>query len=884
MSKFYYFTLTTLLNMKRLILSIILISFLGVNVFSQNFDCPREWETVYIEQSILDCPDPSSYVYKINDDFDDNFFDLSVWRDQYPGVSSTSPFARLGHQCSETIYLLDNIVEEDNVLKIKQRYHENGISWTNDDGEQFNRDFSSGTFEGNSGINYGRIEGSFKLPAQGWMPAFWVWQHNEIDIFERFGWIDRFYYSSKSNDLDGITGADCDINVKVMDDMLADEFKYFAFEWTPFKLKFYYKDSDIPVGEVYRFYRNNGIPLDIECGENIPRGYYNLNPNYPEIINRFFTPGVNVPVAPRHAFQCCGNNEFCGDGDCTASEGCKPGWGNPLDNPDLSLNTETQIDFINAIDKNYNTCGSLAIRNINSSCFDSEGAILLEDWGGDESLHRVKNLSVTSSSNIVFDQDGMVINYIVNNDQDGYLDITYTDDCDNGKSIRYPIFIESSATANLNVNIFECDQFAEITFGRGSQCGISIFDIFSATVETLWNGTIELELKRDNGKLTLLFNGDYTVTNLTLFANVRQNSMPLSYSVDFCDDCCPENYYDDGANCHSGIYFNDVQLLIENNSFLTTKNCLVYADNNCCPSGTVEEGEFCLFSSIPSGYEGFIYENSFYLEKECDDCCPEGYTFDGGNCFSGKRFTEEYEAFVYRNKFYTKTKGDCEINSIDCCPFGTIYDNANCLWSEIPYGYEGFVYDNGFYVVPDCNTCCPPNTNYDGFNCLYEIDFSGVNKFVFDFGFYTTKNCEMYPNNDCCPPGTKSDGSNCLYKYIPSGFTGGVLNNQFYVNPLTEDCDFNLIYDESIEIRKEKQFTDIAIFPNPFINEFQISSKEILDEVTIEIYNLNGVMLDTRSINKLSIATIDIDIPQGIYFVKIYSIDKFEKTFKVLKM
>lgn len=80
--------------------------------------------------------------------------------------------------------------------------------------------------------------------------------------------------------------------------------------------------------------------------------------------------------------------------------------------------------------------------------------------------------------------------------------------------------------------------------------------------------------------------------------------------------------------------------------------------------------------------------------------------------------------------------------------------------------------------------CCPTGFTYDGANCYSGVHWpSGYQGFVWNGGFYVKRNCSISTANNCCPPNFVFDGANCHYPllYVPEGYTGFVLGNSFYV-------------------------------------------------------------------------------------------------------
>jgi hypothetical protein len=75
-------------------------------------------------------------------------------------------------------------------------------------------------------------------------------------------------------------------------------------------------------------------------------------------------------------------------------------------------------------------------------------------------------------------------------------------------------------------------------------------------------------------------------------------------------------------------------------------------------------------------------------------------------------------------------------------------------------------------------------------------------------------------------------------------------------------------------------FNNFKYYPNPVKNTLSISNKYIINE--IEFSSLLGQVLIRKKINELQAEINLVDLPNGIYFVKILS-ENCEKIFKILK-
>ena len=153
--------------------------------------------------------------------------------------------------------------------------------------------------------------------------------------------------------------------------------------------------------------------------------------------------------------------------------------------------------------------------------------------------------------------------------------------------------------------------------------------------------------------------------------------------------------------------------------------------------------------------------------------CPPNFTWDGANCFAGKPVG--VVSFIYDGGFYHKGNN---------CQLGSVYDGANCFFGKVPWNYEAFIYDNGWYVkhLPHFqgrSTDCPTDFSFDGANCSLGQAPSGHTAntrwghFTFNRGFF--KNC-----NDIRSGAYGLDPWTCGVKSIPSGVNPFIYNNSWY--------------------------------------------------------------------------------------------------------
>jgi len=116
------------------------------------------------------------------------------------------------------------------------------------------------------------------------------------------------------------------------------------------------------------------------------------------------------------------------------------------------------------------------------------------------------------------------------------------------------------------------------------------------------------------------------------------------------------------------------------------------------------------FCDILESFE-LAYETCLELPPQC----PDGFTFDGKNCYSGIHIPQGFRGFIWKNGgFYVKPNcdgvgedGKPVLVKVDenCCPPGFGFDGKNChYWGVyIPKEYDGgFIYNNAFYARPAC--------------------------------------------------------------------------------------------------------------------------------------------------------------------------------------
>lgn len=724
-------------------------------LFSQNDanDCTESslhcWPKTYIPAGTLDC---SSYSTTLDEEFDvvnNEPNPLNNWMLVFDGTDSQN--SRTHYPCEEQIYndgpvLLSNgynngnIRLEDGKCIITGRHEPNGVTWNylgdvgnpNDPNDDiapvtYNREFSSGVLSGLDLHHFGKYEAKITdMPGKGWWPAFWLWHHEEVEVMERFYGDD--YYIQNSYPSNSV----CDWSTPHYPEVsLYDGPHTFTFEWSPFKMTWFYNNQQSPSAIIYRYYNIDGTPLDIDCGETIPEGYYYTNPNYINPWREYsdqngnvwsestwFRPIINLAVLCRNGLSCCvnyntgtGQVEYCRKAldDCDVNPNPEincTDWGNPIDangneKVGFEATTEMAIDYVKIEERSYRLCNSIAIRYKDIVCAKPDiFEITIENFGNvNSNNHSVTINAITTSTHLSLIQGS-------NTDHKRYFEIL--------------------------------------------QSGIATFRIFY-TDECGWERSIIRQIKiMDCGGEEINVCAD--------------NNDPY--------ECCPDNTLYDTENCFYGYVPSGYQPFIYNNTFYVEPNLSIPSNNNGCPFGYVFEPNISSAGGCNSGihvprvhpnnpndeeyFTPFVNETGFYVEPECEDlrdCCPPGYDFDGANCFSGVTFPNNFTPFIYNGSFYVYPN----LNGGELCPPGFEFDNVNCH-SQVYFSspYTGFIYENAFYVQPYCEDeedCCPVGTiNQVGGNCVYGEGPSGYSKGkIIGNGFYVEPNCAISSSNHCCP-------------------------------------------------------------------------------------------------------------------------------------
>ena len=406
-----------------------------------------------------------------------------------------------------------------------------------------------------------------------------------------------------------------------------------------------------------------------------------------------------------------------------------------------------------------------------------------------------------------------------------------------------------------------------------------------------------------NRTITVNFPNTYFIREVKIYIELEFECGPsqvLEITIDMpvCDECCPEGFEYGGGYCHSGLFFpgGPTWTVSDDGTFVVEPDFSLYPNNNGCPRGFVNNGLGCVsWVTIPLGFEPTIWSilgNPLITNVNCEkDCCPDNYTYDGANCYSGVHFQEGLEIYTIPGvqSYMTTPLENGE------CPPGFASSGVNCFYTGlyIPFGYEGFGSGNAFYVEPNCNTCCGIGYEFDGIGCNSGVSVpEGTIGNTSGQTFTTT----LLPNGEC-PPGFEptGTGTDCFYTglYIPTDSEGFVHDGTFYTTPM--DCFEFHDYDYGPDNNEQKNYpvhpenkietipeNAIRVYPNPTSNSFNIDLSDVEEDVKEMMLMSSGGKLEYK-FDKLNINPITVfegNLKGGIYYLVV----KLESDTKVIKV
>jgi hypothetical protein len=736
--------------------------------------------------------------------------------------------------------------------------------------ETYARDFTSGMFQTKDlfKTHFGNFEIKIDdMPGGGWWPSFWMWHHEEVEVFERFYSNHKYLYNSYPSGTCKLSQA-FDINEAQDSVKYSDGFDTltpynngpnslfggphtFRMEWTPFTMTWYYKygangtEITLP-NPVYKFYRLNGTPLIINCGDQIPEGDYYENPNFikawrdselfsasPKTEPTQFAPQLGIGVLPRYGLGCCGPNNprvKCNRPNFVCTD-----WGNPIlpnansQEDDTQLrdhaqrNTQTVVDYVKIQNRTYQS-DAISVKYNKEICLGKNLEVDVENFND--------NLSDAGNQN-----------HIVN---------VYT--------------IPSWITTSGNLKFIDKSQH-RLRF-KTLSAGPAWFTFKYGNPVKIFRDSLVI---KDDGSCATVPCQPKDSTGM--------------------QGCCPPNSGFDGRNCLLKLIPPGYKITLNANNgifYVAPHHVDATTDVHGCPPGYAYDPILGCNTGIqvPFGYQGFWLDNKLYVRPNCNDvrdCCPPGFIYENGSCNSGLKF-DGYTPFIINNAFYVQKNCIEQNYGNDCCPAGFTFDGKNC--------FSGLIYANGSvvdgkYIVPlhcdDPNDCCPVGTqvNLSDRSCgFFKIPegFSVVN-FTSGNRLYVRPNCAA-PNHDnlCCPQGFNFDVTQgTCYKDITSPI--GPANLFLSNGAVSFHIDCTTIGLKTVEIRtdekSEKPTTDapvISAYPNPAENLLNVVfNQAIPDESTLRVFDAFGIekqefQLD-KVVPKLEMHLNLTDYPAGVYFL-----------------
>jgi len=628
---------------RRLISHFINIFILLIPVIVFSNDCSYEcWNQVYLQGGELVCNE----TVALEDNFDGNTLDNTKWQTFY--FEEGYIHDRTHTAVEETFYFDENVSVENGACIFTGRYEPN-TTYTNSQGETFTRHFTTGMIMSKEGFKFGRYEASFKIPGKGWWPAFWLWHHDEIDIFENLFDDTKFLTNIYSGDQD-----ECDNYSKENSaDLLDGNWHKFAVEWTPFKISFYH-DNVLLEPEIYRYYNKSGISLDIDCLNNtIPQGKYYVNPNFVELRERVFRPILDLSILPRHGLDSsCTYDITCSSTDCGVD------WGHPIDKDCEvvgELPARMYIDYVKVTEFDYSICNSVLTYGNNCAltgvkrtpkdckpvCVNVPSNVYVENYFTNDWLSEVDILNVTSGNKIqILSFDNFEIIYKFLTAGSDWIEIAYLDACNNQAKFRFTLRTEEILSAGIQdmlvVDNKPCNYTLTLTSSFEENCNIN----FNAMAVNIWGNTLNATVSRNKNELLIDYNQLNFAEYLTLEINYESECQgnivqQRTFDIISCADCCPKNTFFDGVSCWFYNFPQSYSPFVLNNGFYTNPNCGIDNSNNCCPEGSTYDGLNCFFGYFPSEFNGFVYGNSFFTNADCS-YCPSDRALSGTSSSSTK--------------------------------------------------------------------------------------------------------------------------------------------------------------------------------------------------------------------------------------------------------
>ncbi len=238
----------------------------------------------------LYCNEFEPWNLVFSDEFDTDSLNKDFWVTYYPYTedgSDNCEFCRT-HGTEGQVYIDQNAETRDGMLHLIAKREE--TEWMGN-----TRPFSSGMIHSRLRYRFGKFEIRCKLPqSPGLWPAFWLFNEDELDVFEVCTHATDELNSNLHMTCDGQAYQDPKSHQTVD---LSSDFHTVGVEWNPKYVEWYL--DGVGIRRVYRFQTFSG--QTISCGDDVAAGVL-VNNNL--IPDEFMNIIVNLAVISENGFYC----------------------------------------------------------------------------------------------------------------------------------------------------------------------------------------------------------------------------------------------------------------------------------------------------------------------------------------------------------------------------------------------------------------------------------------------------------------------------------------------------------------------------------------------------------------------------------------------------
>ncbi len=160
-------------------------------------------------------------------------------------------------------------------------------------------------------------------------------------------------------------------------------------------------------------------------------------------------------------------------------------------------------------------------------------------------------------------------------------------------------------------------------------------------------------------------------------------------------------------------------------------------------------------------------------------------------------------------------------------------------------------------AITNCDTitlCDPINASFSSSQSVFDVEFTNesdgaIVSYAWDFG-----------------DGASSSEENPVHTYTEDGeYTVClIISNECF--DLDTICQTILINTAGIS---ELNLTNVTVYPNPFNTQFTINLGASFEQVSVVMTDINGRVIETKTVNQSSNLLVDLNVEAGVYFVQI---------------